>query len=42
MLTGGEKGCCVQFAAAVRYSAKRTVKGTITQKAEEQNNINIL
>ena len=42
MLTDGEKGCCVQFAAAVRHGAKRTIKGTITQKTEEQNNINIL
>lgn len=41
MLTDGEKGCCVQFAAAVKYGAKRTIKGTIAQKTEEQNNINI-
>lgn len=42
MLTDGEKGCYMQFTAAVRYGAKRTVKGTITQKSGEQNNVNIL
>lgn len=42
MLTDGEKGRCVQFAAAGKYGAKRTITGTVAQKTEEQNNINIL
>lgn len=42
MLTDGKKECCVQLAAALKCGAKKTIKGGITQKTEEQHNINFL